>query len=83
MEVKGSQLQLQKAVIDIPAGHDLTGLTFVCKSKDGTMWWRDGQSAICPCHIVLVNPCHMILTLLFVHAKHLVDLLLTFLLQLH
>ena len=31
VDVKGSQLQLQTAVIDIPAGHDLTGLTCVCK----------------------------------------------------
>ncbi len=43
IEVQGDKLQLQKAVVDIPAGHDLTGLTFVCKSKDGTMWWRDGM----------------------------------------
>lgn len=43
IEMQGDTLQLQKAVIDIPAGHDLTGLTFVCKSKDGTMWWRDGK----------------------------------------
>ena len=43
IEVQGDKLQLQKAVVEIPAGHDLTGLTFVCKSKDGTMWWKDGK----------------------------------------
>lgn len=42
IEVQGDKLQLQQAVLEIPAGHDLTGLTFVCKSKDETMWWRDG-----------------------------------------
>ncbi len=49
IEVQGDKLQLQKAVIEIPAGHDLTGLTFVCKSKDGTMWWKDGM-----CHAFLL-----------------------------
>lgn len=43
IEVQGDKLQLQQAVLQVPAGHDLTGLTFVCKSKDGTMWWRDGM----------------------------------------
>ena len=43
IQMQGDTLQLQKAVISIPAGLDLTGLTFVCKSKDGTMWWRDGM----------------------------------------
>ena len=47
IEVQGDKVQLQKAVIEVPAGHDLTGLTFVCKSKDGTMWWRDGEQSIC------------------------------------
>lgn len=42
IQMQGDTLQLQKAVISVPAGLDLTGLTFVCKSKDGTMWWRDG-----------------------------------------
>lgn len=44
IEVQGDKVQLQKAEIAVPAGHDLTGLTFVCKSKDETMWWRDGAS---------------------------------------
>lgn len=44
IQMQGDTLQLQKAVIRIPAGLDLTGLTFVCKSKDGTMWWRDGKA---------------------------------------
>lgn len=48
VEVQGDRVQLQKAVIDIPAGHDLTGLTFVCKSQDGTMWWKDGMLQLCP-----------------------------------
>ena len=43
IEVQGDKVQLQRAVIEVPAEHDLTGLTFVCKSKDGTMWWRDGE----------------------------------------
>lgn len=43
IQMQGDTLQLQKAVISVPAGLDLTGLTFVCKSKDGTMWWRDGM----------------------------------------
>ena len=46
IEVQGDTVQLQQAVIEVPAGHDLTGLTFVCKSKDGTMWWRDGKRTI-------------------------------------
>lgn len=47
IEVQGDKVQLQQAVLEVPAGHDLTGLTFVCKSKDGTMWWRDGECAGC------------------------------------
>lgn len=43
IQMQGDTLQLQKAVITVPAGLDLMGLTFVCKSKDGTMWWRDGE----------------------------------------
>ena len=43
VSVNNDKLQLKRVVIDIPAGHDLTGLVFVCKSKDDTMWWRDGE----------------------------------------
>ena len=46
IQMQGDSLQLQKAVITIPASLDLTGLTFVCKSKDGTMWWRDGEISL-------------------------------------
>ena len=48
IQMQGDTLQLQKAVITVPAGLDLTGLTFVCKSKDGTMWWRDGKRSLFP-----------------------------------
>ena len=43
VELEGDKVQLQQATIVIPAGHDLTGLIFVCKSQDDTMWWRDGE----------------------------------------
>ena len=43
VELEGDKVQLQQAAIVVPAGHDLTGLIFVCKSQDDTMWWRDGE----------------------------------------
>eukprot|EP00891_Asterochloris_glomerata_P007880 jgi/Astpho2/7880/e_gw1.00117.125.1_t len=43
VELEGDKVQLQQATIVVPAGHDLTGLIFVCKSQDDTMWWRDGE----------------------------------------
>ena len=43
VELEGDKVQLQQATIVVPAGRDLTGLIFVCKSQDDTMWWRDGE----------------------------------------
>ncbi len=42
MQTGGKQVPLQHAHLSIPAGHDLTGLTFVIHSDDSTAWWRDG-----------------------------------------
>ena len=33
---------LKRVQVSIPAGHDLSGLTFVIRSADSTAWWRDG-----------------------------------------
>lgn len=35
-------MKLKRVKLDIPAGHDLSGLTFVIRSGDSTAWWRDG-----------------------------------------
>lgn len=55
-------MALKRVQLSIPAGHDLSGLTFVIRSADSTAWWRDGvlqanmhhsslpmlMSALCP-----------------------------------
>ncbi|KAL4422809.1 hypothetical protein ABPG75_009006 [Micractinium tetrahymenae] len=38
----GSTHPLQRIKLHIPSGHQLAALTFVIRSEDGTMWWRDG-----------------------------------------
>ncbi|KAL4448876.1 hypothetical protein ABPG77_007593 [Micractinium sp. CCAP 211/92] len=38
----GSTHPLQRIRLEIPSGHQLAALTFVIRSEDGTMWWRDG-----------------------------------------
>ncbi len=35
-------MELKRVQLSIPAGHDLSGLTFVIRSADSTAWWRDG-----------------------------------------
>ena len=43
MQVGGEKVDLKRVHISIPAGHDLSGLTFVIRSADSTAWWRDGE----------------------------------------
>lgn len=43
IEIGGNKVQLQRITLQIPAGHDLSGLVFVVRSADSTMWWRDGE----------------------------------------
>ncbi|KAK9816496.1 hypothetical protein WJX72_001009 [[Myrmecia] bisecta] len=40
----GEKVPLQRVKINIPAGHDLSGLIFVVRSADSTKWWNDGGS---------------------------------------
>ena len=35
-------MKLKRIKLDMPAGHDLSGLTLVSRSGDSTAWWRDG-----------------------------------------
>ena len=42
-QVGGDQVVLKRVHLSIPAGHDLSGLTFVIRSADSTAWWRDGE----------------------------------------
>jgi hypothetical protein len=42
LQESGDRVDLKRVVIDISAGHDLSGLTFVIRSADSTAWWRDG-----------------------------------------
>ena len=42
-------MKLKRVKVDIPAGHDLSGLTFVIRSGDSTAWWRDGTISWTPC----------------------------------
>lgn len=44
-QVGGAKVDLKRVKISIPAGHDLSGLTFVIRSADSTAWWRDGEQA--------------------------------------
>ncbi len=44
-QVGGAKVDLKRVKINIPAGHDLSGLTFVIRSADSTAWWRDGEQA--------------------------------------
>lgn len=49
MKLAGDPVQLQRLSITIPKGHDLAGLSFVLRSGDRSMWWRDGTLPIVPC----------------------------------
>ena len=42
-QVGGEDVELKRVQLSIPAGHDLSGLTFVIRSADSTAWWRDGM----------------------------------------
>lgn len=42
-QVGGAKVDLKRVKVNIPAGHDLSGLTFVIRSADSTAWWRDGE----------------------------------------
>ena len=42
LQVGGEDVALKRVQLSIPAGHDLSGLTFVIRSADSTAWWRDG-----------------------------------------
>ena len=42
-QVGGEDVELKRVQLSIPAGHDLSGLTFVIRSADSTAWWRDGE----------------------------------------
>lgn len=54
-QVGGEDVELKRVQLSIPAGHDLSGLTFVIRSADSTAWWRDGECAIIRS---LIWPCH-------------------------
>lgn len=41
-QVGGDRVKLQRVTLEVPAGHDLAGLSFVIRSADSTNWWRDG-----------------------------------------
>lgn len=41
-QVGNDKVELKRIQLHIPAGHDLSGLTFVIRSRDSTAWWRDG-----------------------------------------
>ena len=43
LQVGGEKVALKRVQISIPAGHELSGLTFVIRSADSTAWWRDGE----------------------------------------
>ena len=43
-QVGGDEVEVKRVQLSIPAGHDLSGLTFVIRSADSTAWWRDGES---------------------------------------
>lgn len=56
VQVGGDRVKLQRVMLEVPAGHDLAGLSFVIRSADSTNWWRDGAlpsapafSTPCPC----------------------------------
>jgi hypothetical protein len=42
----GDPVPLKRISISIPKGHDLAGLSFVLRSGDSSMWWRDGTSLL-------------------------------------
>lgn len=44
VQESGDRVELKRVVMNIPAGHDLSGLIFVIRSKDSTAWWRDGAA---------------------------------------
>lgn len=41
-QVSNEDVVLKRIKLNIPAEHDLSGLTFVIRSGDSTAWWRDG-----------------------------------------
>ena len=47
----GEKVALKRVRISIPAGHDLSGLTFVIRSADSTAWWRDGEHCASCCGV--------------------------------
>lgn len=44
-ELNGDKVRLQELRLQIPAGTDITGVTFVMRSGDGSAWFRDGKEA--------------------------------------
>jgi hypothetical protein len=46
LQVGGDEVKLKRITLRIPAGHDLSGLTFVIRSHDSTAWWRDGARSL-------------------------------------
>ncbi len=54
VQVGGEKVALKRVRIIIPAGHDLSGLTFVIRSADSTAWWRDGEHCASCCGV----PCN-------------------------
>ena len=42
LELSGSQLTVQSLELSIPTDAEVTGLTFVMRSKDESAWFRDG-----------------------------------------
>lgn len=43
LQLSGSQLTVQSLQLSIPADAEVTGLTFVMRSKDSSAWFRDGR----------------------------------------
>jgi alpha-glucan,water dikinase len=42
VEIGGAVVPLQRVAVELPRGHDLTAVTFVLRSEDGTRWCNDG-----------------------------------------
>ena len=52
-QVGNDKVELKRITLRIPAGHDLSGLTFVIRSADSTAWWRDGAMLLPVSHALL------------------------------
>ena len=56
LSLSGSQLTVQSLQLSLPADAEVTGLTFVMRSKDESAWFRDGWCRQCTANNCIFPP---------------------------